>query len=158
MLPNSYFSSQKDTDSRVKICGTKRCGTCSYLKQEKELTFSATIHLSLSSSISLMNANSEPLLLSIQSFIRLECQIPEELSFPFCALNLICSQLQFSLVTRCKVYFASSVCSRTAFTLSQANFEQRYEKWSKKMIYKQFQCTLCLNDILKCPSKASNYI
>ena len=32
MLTNSYFSSQKDTDPEVKICGTKRCGTCPYLK------------------------------------------------------------------------------------------------------------------------------
>ena len=31
MLTNSYFSSQKDTDPEVKICGTKRCGTCPYL-------------------------------------------------------------------------------------------------------------------------------
>ena len=42
MLTNSYFSSQKDTDPEVKICGTKRCGTCPYLKQGKEFTFSAT--------------------------------------------------------------------------------------------------------------------
>ena len=41
MLTNSYFSSQKDTDPEVKICGTKRCGTCPYLKQGKVFTFSA---------------------------------------------------------------------------------------------------------------------
>ena len=40
MLTNSYFSRQKDTDPKVKICGTKRCGTCPYLKQGKEFTFS----------------------------------------------------------------------------------------------------------------------
>lgn len=42
MLTNSYFSRLKDTDPEVKICGTKRCGTCPYLKQGKEFTFSAT--------------------------------------------------------------------------------------------------------------------
>ena len=42
MLTNSYFSSQKDTDPEVKSCGTKRCGTCPYLKQGREFTFSAT--------------------------------------------------------------------------------------------------------------------
>ena len=42
MLTNSYFSSQKDTDPEVKICGTKWCGTCPYLKQGREFTFSAT--------------------------------------------------------------------------------------------------------------------
>ena len=42
MLTNSYFSSQKDTDPEVKICGTKQCGTCPYLEQGKEFTFSAT--------------------------------------------------------------------------------------------------------------------
>ena len=42
MLTNSYFSKQKDTDPEVKICKTKRCGTCPYLKQGKEFTFSAT--------------------------------------------------------------------------------------------------------------------
>ena len=42
MLKNSYFSRQKDTDPEVKICETKRCGTCPYLKQGKEFTFSAT--------------------------------------------------------------------------------------------------------------------
>ena len=42
MLTNSYFSSQKDIDPEVKICGTKRCGTCPYLKQGKDFTFSAT--------------------------------------------------------------------------------------------------------------------
>ena len=42
MLTNSYFSSQKDTDPEVKSCGTKPCGTCPYLKQGKEFTFSAT--------------------------------------------------------------------------------------------------------------------
>ena len=41
MLTNSYFSKQKDTDPEVKICETKRCGTCPYLKQGKEFTFSA---------------------------------------------------------------------------------------------------------------------
>ena len=38
MLTNSYFSKQKDTNPEVKICETKRCGTCPYLKQGKELT------------------------------------------------------------------------------------------------------------------------
>ena len=42
MLTNSYFSRLKDTDPEVKICGTKRCGTCPYLKQGKEITFSTT--------------------------------------------------------------------------------------------------------------------
>ena len=42
ILTNSYFSRLKDTDPEVKICGTKRCGTCPYLKQDKEFTFSAT--------------------------------------------------------------------------------------------------------------------
>ena len=42
MLANSYFSSQKDTDPEDKICGAKHCGTCPYLKQGKEFTFSAT--------------------------------------------------------------------------------------------------------------------
>ena len=42
MLTNSYFSKQKDTNPEVKICETKRCGTCPYLKQGKEFTFSAT--------------------------------------------------------------------------------------------------------------------
>ena len=42
MLTNSYFSRLKDTDPEVKICGTKRCGTCPYLKQGKEFTFSTT--------------------------------------------------------------------------------------------------------------------
>ena len=42
MLTNSYFSRQKDTDPEVKICETKCCGTCPYLKQGKEFTFSAT--------------------------------------------------------------------------------------------------------------------
>ena len=42
MLRNSYFSRTKDTDPQVKICETKRCGTCPYLKQGKEFTFSAT--------------------------------------------------------------------------------------------------------------------
>ena len=42
ILTNSYFPRQKDTDPEVKICGTKRCGTCPYLKQGKEITFSAT--------------------------------------------------------------------------------------------------------------------
>lgn len=42
MLTNSYFSRLKDTDPEVKICGTKRCGACPYLKQGKEFTFSAT--------------------------------------------------------------------------------------------------------------------
>ena len=42
MLTNSYFSNQKDTDPEVRICGTKRCGTCPYLKRGKEFTFSAT--------------------------------------------------------------------------------------------------------------------
>ena len=42
MLTNSCFSSQKDTDPEVEICGTKRCVTCPYLKQDKEFTFSAT--------------------------------------------------------------------------------------------------------------------
>ena len=42
MLTNSYFSRLKDTDPEVKICGTKRCGTCPYLKQGKEFTFPAT--------------------------------------------------------------------------------------------------------------------
>ena len=41
MLTNSYFYRLKDTDPEVKICGTKRCGTCPYLKQGKEFTFSA---------------------------------------------------------------------------------------------------------------------
>ena len=41
MLRNSYFSRPKDTDPQVKICETKRCGTCPYLKQGKEFTFSA---------------------------------------------------------------------------------------------------------------------
>ena len=41
-LTNSYFSSQKDTDPEVKICGTKRCVTCPHLKQGKESTFSDT--------------------------------------------------------------------------------------------------------------------
>ena len=41
MLTN-YFSKQKDTNPEVKICETKRCGTCPCLKQGKELTFSAT--------------------------------------------------------------------------------------------------------------------
>ena len=38
MPTNSYFSRQNDTDPKVKICGTKRCGTCPYLKQGKEFT------------------------------------------------------------------------------------------------------------------------
>ena len=42
MLTNSYFSRRNDTDPEVKICGTKRCGTCPYLKEGKEFTFSAT--------------------------------------------------------------------------------------------------------------------
>ena len=42
MLTNSYFSRLKDTDPEVKICGTRRCGTCHYLKQGKQFTFSAT--------------------------------------------------------------------------------------------------------------------
>ena len=42
MLINSYFSIQKDTDPEVKICGTKWCGTCPYLKQGKEFAFSTT--------------------------------------------------------------------------------------------------------------------
>ena len=44
MLTNAYFSRLKDIDPEVKICGTKRCrdGTCPYLKQGKEFTFSAT--------------------------------------------------------------------------------------------------------------------
>ena len=42
MLTNSYFSSKKDTDLEVTICGTKRRGTCPYLKQGKEFTFPAT--------------------------------------------------------------------------------------------------------------------
>ena len=33
MLTNSYFFKQKDTNPEVKICETKRCGTCPYLKQ-----------------------------------------------------------------------------------------------------------------------------
>ena len=42
MLTNSCFSRGNDTEQEVKICGTKRCGTCPYLKQGKEFTFSAT--------------------------------------------------------------------------------------------------------------------
>ena len=42
MLANSYFSRKKDTGPEVKICETKRCGTCPYLKQGKEFTFSTT--------------------------------------------------------------------------------------------------------------------
>ena len=42
MLTNSYFARRNDTDPEVKICGTKRCGTCPYLKEGKEFTFSAT--------------------------------------------------------------------------------------------------------------------
>ena len=42
MLTNYYFSKQKNTDTEVKICKTKRCRTCPYLKQGKEFTFSAT--------------------------------------------------------------------------------------------------------------------
>ena len=41
MLTNAYFSRLKDTDPEVKICGTKRCRTCPYLKQGKPFTFSA---------------------------------------------------------------------------------------------------------------------
>ena len=40
MLTNSYFSKQKDTISEFKICETNCCGTCPYLKQGKEFTFS----------------------------------------------------------------------------------------------------------------------
>ena len=40
MLTNSYFSKQKDTIPEVKICETNCCGTCPYLKQGKEFTFS----------------------------------------------------------------------------------------------------------------------
>lgn len=42
MLTDSYFSKEKDTDLEVKICETKHCGTCLYLKQGKEFTFSTT--------------------------------------------------------------------------------------------------------------------
>ena len=42
MLTNSYFSRQNDTDPEGKICGTKRGGTCPFLKQGKEYTFSVT--------------------------------------------------------------------------------------------------------------------
>ena len=42
LLTNSYFSSQKDTDPKAKICETKQCGICPHLKQGKEFTFSAT--------------------------------------------------------------------------------------------------------------------
>ena len=42
MLTNSYFSGLKDTDPEVKICETNRRGTCPYLKQGREFTFSAT--------------------------------------------------------------------------------------------------------------------
>ena len=42
ILTNSSFSRQNDKDPEVKICGTKWCGTCLYLKQGKEFTFSAT--------------------------------------------------------------------------------------------------------------------
>ena len=38
MLTNSYLSRRNDTDPEVKICGTKRCGTCPYLKQGNEFT------------------------------------------------------------------------------------------------------------------------
>ena len=40
MLTNSYFYWQKDTDPEVKICETKCCGTCPYLKHGKEFAFS----------------------------------------------------------------------------------------------------------------------
>ena len=39
MLKNSYFSKQKDTNPEVKVCETKRCGICPYLKQGKKLTY-----------------------------------------------------------------------------------------------------------------------
>ena len=42
MLTNSYFSRLNVTYPEVKICGTKRCRTCPYLKQGKDFTFSAT--------------------------------------------------------------------------------------------------------------------
>ena len=37
-----YWLITSQTDPEVKIWGTKRCGTCPYLKQGKEFTFSAT--------------------------------------------------------------------------------------------------------------------
>ena len=39
MLTNSYFK-RSDQDPEVKKCGVKRCGTCPYLKEGREFTFS----------------------------------------------------------------------------------------------------------------------
>ena len=39
MLANSYFK-RSDQDPEVKKCGVKRCGTCPYLKEGREFTFS----------------------------------------------------------------------------------------------------------------------